>query len=146
TPVEEYDVESIHDKGYITFRTFVGRSGYFISDDPLATLVSDDYNHLTHRCEIDKAFRISYAVLLNFVLDDIQLMPNGSVSPIYAKTIQGQVETAIYTQMTANGELSADANDPRDYGVICRVDLTNNVAATSQLKVTIQVRPKGHAR
>jgi hypothetical protein len=146
TPIELYDVESLHDKGYITFRTHVARSGYFFTDDPLATLVSDDYHAITHRRVIDKAYRISYDTLLNFLLDDVQLMPNGTINPIYAKTIEGRVIQAVYTQMTANGELSADLSNPRDRGVICVVDLTNNVAATSELKVTIQVLPKGHAR
>lgn len=144
--VEDYDVESIHDKGYITFRTHVGRSGYFFTDDPLATAVTDDYHYITHRRVVDKAFRIAYDVLLNFLLDDVQLTNTGTVSPIYAKTIESRVVSTIYNSMTANGELSADLTDPKDKGVICSVDLTNNVAATSKLIVTVQVKPKGHAR
>lgn len=143
---EEYDVESIHDKGYITFRTHVGRSGYFFTDDPQATSVSDDYRYLTHRRVIDKAYRIAYDTLLNFLLDDVQLTNKGTVSPIYAKNIEGQVVNAIYSQMTANGELSADLTNPSDKAAKCVVDLTNNVAATSKLIVSIQVLPKGHAR
>ncbi|MCO5258914.1 MAG: DUF2586 family protein [Crocinitomicaceae bacterium] len=144
--VEDYDVESLHDKGYITFRTHVGKSGYFFTDDPLATEVADDYHYLTMRRVIDKAFRIAYNTLLNFLLDDVQLTNQGTVSPIYAKTIEGQVINAIYSQMTANGELSADLTDTNDKAVVCVVDLTNNVAATSKLNVTVQVRPKGYAR
>lgn len=144
--VEDYDVESLHDKGYITFRTHVGKSGYFFTDDPLATEVADDYHYLTMRRVIDKAFRIAYNTLLNFLLDDVQLTNQGTVSPIYAKTIEGQVINAIYSQMTANGELSAELTDTNDKAVVCVVDLTNNVAATSKLNVTVQVRPKGYAR
>jgi hypothetical protein len=144
--VEDYDVESLHDKGYITFRTHVGKSGYFFTDDPLATEVADDYHYLTMRRVIDKAFRIAYNTLLNFLLDDVQLTNQGTVSPIYAKTIEGQVINAIYSQMTVNGELSANLTDTSDKGVICQVDLTNNVASTSRLNVVVQVRPKGYAR
>ena len=143
---ESYDVESLHDKGYITFRTHVGRSGYFFTDDPLATDITDDYHYLTHRRVIDKAYRIAYDTLLNFLLDDVPVTPQGTVSPIYAKTIEGQVINAVYNQMTTNEELSADLTDPKDKGVVCKVDLTNNIVATSKLKVTIQVRPKGYAR
>lgn len=144
--VEDYDVESLHDKGYITFRTHVGKSGYFFTDDPLATEVADDYHYLTMRRVIDKALRIAYNTLLNFLLDDVQLTNQGTVSPIYAKTIEGQVINAIYSLMTANGELSAELTDTNDKAVVCVVDLTNNVAATSKLNVTVQVRPKGYAR
>lgn len=146
TLCEEYDVESLHDKGYISFRTHVGKSGYFFTDDPLATAVSDDYHYLTMRRVIDKAYRIAYGTLLDFLLDDVQLTNQGTVSPIYAKTIEGQVINAIYSQMTVNGELSANLTDTSDKGVICQVDLTNNVASTSRLNVVVQVRPKGYAR
>lgn len=144
--VEEYDVESLHDKGYISFTTHVGKSGYFFTDDPLATSVSDDYHYLTMRRVIDKAYRIAYGTLLDFLLDDVQLTREGTVSPIYAKNMEGRVINAIYSQMTVNGELSADLTDAADKGVKCEVDLTNNVASTSKLKVTILVQPKGYAR
>lgn len=146
TPCEEYDVESLHDKGYISFRTHVGKSGYFFTDDPLATEISDDYHYLTMRRVIDKAYRIAYGTLLDFLLDDVQLTNKGTVSPIYAKSMEGRVINAIYTQMTVNGELSADLTDAADKGVQCEVDLMNNVASTSKLNVTILVRPKGYAR
>ena len=65
TLAERADVEGIHDKGFITFRTFVGRSGYFFSNDPMATAISDDYRRLAYRRTIDKAYRICYNALLN---------------------------------------------------------------------------------
>ena len=144
--VEDYDVESLHDKGYITFRNHVGRTGYFFTDGPLATSVSDDYHYITHRRVIDKAYRIAYDTLLDYLLDDVQITPTGTVSPIYAKTIEGAVVSAIYSQMTVNGELSANLNDNQDKAVICVVDLNHNLAATSTMIVTVQVLPKGHAR
>jgi hypothetical protein len=52
-PVEKADIAGIHDKGYITFRTFAGRSGYFFNDDFTATLPTDDYAHLTARRTIN---------------------------------------------------------------------------------------------
>jgi len=54
---------------------------------------------------------------------------------------------AIATQMTANGELSADPSNPNDLGVICKVSLTANVTSTSQITIDqLAVRPKAHAR
>ena len=144
---ESYDVESLHDKGYISIRTHVGRTGYFFTDDPLATSVSDDYHAITHRRVIDKAYRIAYNALLDFLLDDLQLTNSGTIAEINAKTIESQVINAIYSPMTVNGELSADLTDSKDKGVICKIDLTENVASSSKLKLAyLQVRPKGHAR
>lgn len=145
--VELYDVSALHDKGYVTFRTHTGKSGYFISDDPLACAVSDDYHYGTHRRVIDKAYRLAYQALLDFLLDDGTVNEDGTISAIYAKTIENRVESLIYNQMSANNELSFNSNDPKDRGVICKVDLTHNVTSTSILKLAkLQVRSKGYNR
>lgn len=68
-PAELADLETINDKGYITFRTFVGKAGYFITDDNLATTPEDDYRALTNRRVIDKAYRIAYAQLVEWLND-----------------------------------------------------------------------------
>ena len=147
TPVESYDVEALHDKGYVTLRQHTGKSGYFFTDDPLACEVADDYHYASRRRVIDKAFRLAYAALLEFLLDDNTVNNNGTISPIYAKSVENEVESLIFKQMTANGELSFDPNDAKDRGVICQVDLTHNVTSTSTLKIAkLQVRTKGTNR
>src|SRR5690606_7586055 len=108
---------------------------------------TSDYHYLTHRRVIDKAYRLAYAASLDFLLDDNDVMPNGAVNPIYAKTFENALESLIYAQMTINGELSQDTTDPKDRGVICRVDLAHNVVSTGELKIAqLQVRPKGYNR
>ncbi len=147
TEAELYDVEALHDKGYVTFRTHTSKSGYYFTDDPMATEVDDDYHYGTRRRVIDKAYRLAYESIVEFLLDDVDTLEDGTVSPIYAGTIEGNVETLIYSQMTLNGELSYDPNTPKDLGVICKVDLTNNLTSTSRLKLSkLQVRPKGYNR
>jgi hypothetical protein len=142
-----YNVGALHAKGFITFRKHVNRSGYYFTDDPLATLTSDDYHYLARRRVIDKAFRIAYDALLDFLLDDIDVNSNGSISPIYAKTMQGVVENRIFNSMTTNGELSTDATDANDLGVRAEIDLTHNVTSSSTIKLSgLQVKPKGYAR
>lgn len=145
--VETADFESIHNKGYITMRTYVGRSGYYFNDDFTATLPTDDYSHLTARRTIDKAYRIAYDVLLNELLDNVPINADGTIQAPIAKSIQGQVETAIALSMTANGELSADpSSNPNDRGVQCLVDLTQNIVSTSKMVVKLRVRPFGYPR
>lgn len=147
TPVEQYDVEAIHDKGYVSFRQHTGKSGYFFTDDPLACEIADDYHYAARRRVIDKAYRLAYTSTLEFLLDDNDVLNDGSISPIYAATVENAVESLIYKQMTANGELSFNPSDPRDRGVICKVDLSHNVTSTSKLKIAqLQVKTKGTNR
>jgi len=143
--VEVADAETLNAKRYITLRTFVGRSGYFFSDDPLATAATDDYSNLSYRRTIDKAYRVAYDTLLPLLLDEVPVNSDGTIQLPYARSWEAAVEDAIVSQMTANGELSADA-DNGDSGVVCAIDTTVNLVAGNPFKVLIQVRPFGYAR
>ena len=147
TPVEEYDVESLHDKGYITFRTHVRKTGYYISDDPLATdPTHDDYSQIPLREVIDKAYRLAHNIASNEILTDFDLNNDGTISPFFAKTVEGNIEREISQQMTAKGELSANLADKNDLGVTARFNTVKNVATTNRIELTLKVRPKGYAR
>jgi len=145
--VEDYDVASLHDKGYITFRTHVRKSGYYISDDPLATNpTNDDYNQIPLREVIDKAYRLAHKIASNEILTDFDLNNDGTITPFFAKTVEGNIEREIAEQMTVNGELSIDPTNKNDFGVEAKFDTINNVATTNKIELTLKVRPKGYAR
>jgi len=145
TPTELADISTIHDKGYITFRTFVSQSGYYFNDDPTATAATDDYSHITARRTIDKAYRIGYTTLLQWLLDEVQINEDGTLPATVVKAWQQQVENDIAAQMTAKGELSGDVTKG-DRGVQCYIDASQNLVSGSLLKVRIRVRPFGYPR
>lgn len=146
TPVEQFNVAALHDKGFVTLRTHVGKSGYYFSDSPMACTVEDDYHFLENRRVIDKAYRLANATLTNFILDDLDVTPNGTISPIKAKSIEAEIVRVISQEMTAKGELSRVESDPNDFGVQAEIDLKEKVAQTSKIKGAIKVRPKGYGR
>lgn len=145
-PVESYPVGSFTQNHIITFRTFTGLAGYYIADDLLATKETDDYNQLTRRRTIDKAYRIAYPCLVEELNDEIPVNEDGTIMETAATAIEQKVINAIALNMTARGELSADPKDPNDYGVKCEIDRTNNVLATNQIRMTLRVRPFGYAK
>jgi hypothetical protein len=146
TLVEQYNITALHDKGFVTLRTHVGKSGYFFSDDPMACTVEDDYHFMTRRRVIDKAFILANSTLTNYVLDDFNLINGGKLSPIDARTIEAEIERVIAQEMSAKGELSVDVTKANDTGVKALVDTTNNVASTGIIKGKISVKPKGYGR
>jgi hypothetical protein len=145
-PVESYDVAALHDKGFVTFRTHVRKAGYYISDDPLATAMIDDYHYISRRRVIDKAFRLAHNIASNEILADFDLQNDGTIDPLFAKTVEGNIEREIAQQMTSNGELSASATDKDDLGVVATFNMTKNVATTNRIELSLKVRPKGYAR
>ena len=130
-------------KGYITPRKYVGRSGYFFTDDRLACDETDDYAHLAHRRVIDKAYRIVYDTLLDMMLDELEVNEDGTLQAGIVKSWQQAVEDALNAGMTASGELSAGDDGE---GCVCFIGQTQNVLATSKVAVTVKVRPFGYAR
>jgi hypothetical protein len=145
TVTDLVDVAALNDKGYITFRTYVNQSGYYFNDDFTATLPTDDYCHLTARRTIDKAYRIAYATLLQYLLDEVPVNADGTLPVGFVKSIETEVENAIAASMTANGELSGDVTTG-DKGVVCFIDATQNIVSTSRIIVHIRVRPFGYPR
>jgi len=134
----------INDNGYITFRTFVGKSGYYFTDDKLATAVTDDYALIPRRRTIDKAYRIGYQTLINELGDEIPVTDDGTIPASTVKSIQNAVETAIENNMA--GELGSDPGNSTDTGVICFIDHTQNVVSTSKLNVKLRVKPFGYPK
>lgn len=144
--VEDADVITINDAGYITFRTFIGRSGYFFADDSLATLVADDYRSLARRRSIDKAYRIAYDTMLEKIADEIPVMNDGTLVPAMCKSWESDVVTAIVNSMTAEGNLGVDPADSTDTGVKCFISYNQNIVATNKFEMTLQIKPYGYAK
>ena len=145
-PAELADAETINDLGYITFRTFVGKSGYFIADDHLATAATDDYNSVSNRRVIDKAYRVAYNTLVDVLNDEVPIATDGTLSPAWCASVQGDVQQAVITSMTAAGNLGNDPADADDTGVECSISYDQNILATSQLAVGLRVKPNGYAK
>lgn len=144
-PIEEQSafVAELYAKGYISPRQHVGRVGYYFTDDRLCTADVDDYSQLTSRRTADKAYRIAYGQLLEFLLDELEVEEDGSLHPARAKQWESAVTSAVDKAMTARGELSADQTS----GSGCRFTLKpGNVLASSKVEGVLSVRPLGYAR
>lgn len=129
---------AIHNKGYVFLRSYVGKAGYFFSDDVMATATTDDYANLARGRVIDKALRIAYITYVNELLDEVQIDPDtGQLEPSIMKSFQTSVESAIDGQMTQSGEIVA---------VEAEIDPAQNVLANDQIEIDLAVTPVGYAK
>lgn len=138
--------ETINDCGFICPRTFVGKGGYFWSDDKLAAEASDDYSLIPRRRVADKAYRITYSTLINEVAEEISVTDDGKISAPVVKAIQTAVESAIVNNMTSRGNLGNDPSNPNDMGVECYINPDQNIIATSRLDVQVRIKPHGYSK
>lgn len=128
----------LHDKGYIFLRKHYGRGGYYWNDDPMATLITDDYFSLSNGRVIDKAHRIAYATFLDDLLDNVLVDEvTGLIVASTLKYYQGRIERAIDVNMTNTGEIS---------GCTAFVDPKQDVLGTGVLNVDLNIVPVGTNR
>lgn len=141
---ENGNPDVIHDAGYICPRTFVGKAGYFWSDDKLATSASDDYALIPRRRTIDKAFRIAYKTLIEELSDEIALTNEGKIPAALCKSLEKAVESDIIASMGEN--LGTDPDDATDKGVQCYIDSNQVVVSTQKVNVKLRVKPFGYLK
>lgn len=139
------DAQTLHGKGYIVPRTWVGKAGFFWSSDHLATSDTDDYGLIPRRRTIDKAYRVTYKALLDEVGSEIPVSSTGAIPVPTAKSIETLVETALERAMTNQGNLGSDPDDDTDNGIKVFVDPNQNVVATNKIEVSVKVKPYGYA-
>ena len=93
-----------------------------------------------------QAYRIAYAQLVEWLNDEVPVSKSGTLVPAWCSTVEADVEQAIETQMTAQGNLGNDPSDSSDTGVECKIDYDQNILATSQVKIGLRVKPNGYAK
>lgn len=140
------DPDVANDLGYIVPRTFVGKSGYYWSDDHLATEASDDYCAIPRRRVIDKAYRITYKTIVDEVAENVPVNAEGKLAAFHCKGVETSVESAIVNSMTSEGNLGNDPENASDLGVQCYIDPDQNILATSRLEVNLKVKPHGYSK
>lgn len=133
------------ENGYIVPRTFNGKTGWFLSDDALATAASDDYHAIARRRVIDKAYRIAYRTMLEHVNEEVPVSNSGTLLPSWCKSWESEVVSALYNSMTVNSNLSTDPTDDGDKGCACYINPNQNVLANNTVAMVVKVKPYGYA-
>ena len=133
------------EKGYIIPRSFVGKTGWYISDDCLATAASNDYRSIARRRTIDKAYRVAYQTMLEHVNEEVPVSNSGTLLPSWCKGWESEVVNALYNTMTVAGNLSTDPTDDGDKGCMCYINPEQNVLANNTVAMTVKVKPYGYA-
>lgn len=130
------NLDTLHDRGYIFLRSYVGKEGVYFTDQPTCIVATNDYAYVSDGRVIDKADRIAYGVYVDELLDSVPVDPTtGKLPAAVIKNFQGLVEKAINQNMA--GEISSVT-------AYCNPD--QDVLATSQISLELTIVPMGTAR
>lgn len=137
TPEEHFsEWNLLDDAGYIFYRTFVGKNGYYLNGDAVAVPTTDDYCYLSSGRVIDKALVIAYKTYIDDILDNIDIDPDKGTIPAHiCKSYEVAVERAVGTNMS--GEISSFA---------AYIDPSQNILASGNLTISCKIVPMGTLR
>ena len=123
----------LHDKGYIVYRVIPGRTGYFYSGDPTATLPTDDLNIIARNRVMDKVIKIAYNVYSEELDDDVPVDDQGNVEPAVCGNLQTKIEQQVNGNM--EGEISSFS---------AFVDPVQNILSGRPFEVVLSIVPRGY--
>jgi len=129
--------DAIHDKGYIFLRTIPGKSGFYFTDDVTLTEDADDLSSIKRVAVIDKATLVALDIATDYINDEIPLNSDGTIAASIIGNIKADIENAINTNMTDQGEIS---------GCKATLDPTQNIVSTSELKVRLDILPVAYSK
>ena len=133
TPEEDAGMlDALHDAGYILYRTFVGKNGYYLNDDCMAAPLTDDYSSLNLGRVIDKAIVIAYGAYVDELQDSIEVDDNGQLPQHLCSYFEGNMENAVAASM--KDEIG---------NFECFIDPKQNILSTGVLQVSCKIVPRG---
>lgn len=132
TPEEHFSLMNLlEDAGYIFYRTFVGKNGYYLNGDATATDITDDYCFLSSGRVIDKAMVVTYRTYIDDILDNIRVDPDKGTIPVsICKSFEASIIRAVNTSM--GDEMSS---------FTAYIDPNQNILANGQMTITCKIVP-----
>ena len=94
----------IHDRHYITLRSFPGEAGVYFAND--FTLSGNIVNRLSRVRVVDKIKRIAYTTGIREIDEKVPVTSEGKIKEDVSQRIEEDIEQAIGIQMTASDEIS----------------------------------------
>lgn len=129
----EGDIATLAGKGYICYRKFPTKTGYFFSGDPTATAATDDLNTIARNRIIDKAIKIAYNTYVDEIDEDVLITDQGYLDPGVVGTLKANIETQARANM--RGEIS---------NFVAVINPAQNILSGAAFEVELQITPKGY--
>jgi hypothetical protein len=154
--VPAVDLDTLHEKRYITFEKNAVAPGYVWNDDTMLTEPTDDYGSLRNGRVADNAVRIAYATYYRELKDDVDVDEEGRLAPVEEKALEAAIERNIELQMGSQLSANEDGTaavecivnpDPQVFANIYEdagIATPNfNLLQSGTVYLFVRMRPKG---
>lgn len=136
TPEDHFaDLAGLDEAGYIIYRTYAAKNGYYINDDPMCAPITDDYSNLYLGRVIDKASIIAYTTYIESIMDNVVVDEEGKIPDGHCKAYEQMFTRAVGAQM---------ADEISSFDVYVNPD--QDVLTTGVMDVDCKIVPQGILR
>lgn len=125
------NLETLHDKGYISFMNHPQKAGFYFGKDNMAS--TDDYRRLTSGRIVDKAAVIAAATYIEELQGEVEVDTAGKISTLDLNHLQGRINQQVQVGMA--GQISAFDS---------YINPDQNIVSTETLALKLSVTPLGY--
>ncbi len=127
------ELDTMHDRGFIVFRKFPTRSGYYFNQDTTCAPVSNDLHTISHLRVIDKALVITYNTYVEELDEEVKIGKDGTLDPSMIAYLQAKIERNVGLNMV--GEIS---------NFEAYIDPSQNILSVPRLNIVLRITPVGY--
>lgn len=124
-------VDTFHEKGYITFMTYPGKSGFYYGVDNMCS--NDDFKILANGAVVDACAKVAASVFIDELESEVDTNDNGTITESAAAYLEEKIKQQV--QVTIGERIS---------GFDAVVDRTANIVNTSKTSIKLSVLPVGY--
>lgn len=121
--------------GFTTFRTIIGRRGFWVTNGRIKTPQGSDYQYVENRRVMDLSCRVARDAALRFLNESVRVDAQGKILEADAQRIERYVQGVLEAGVVNPGHASA---------VDVHIDRDSNILSTRTARITVRVRPLGY--
>jgi hypothetical protein len=134
---DETATPGLDEARFVTARSFIGETGYYITRGKMMASTSSDYQQVMARRVMDRAMQVAKSAFFIYVNRDLRMDPaTGRIDERDAQGIEANVESALEAALISEDEASSVAV------VVSRDD---NLLSSAVLHAEVEVVPKGYS-
>lgn len=152
TTYDKTDLDTLHDKGYMTYIANEDAPGFIFNDDVSLTTPTSDYATWSHNAVIGEAMRIAYAQYYKTLKDDVEVDDLGTLGKAVETNFAQDIMDAINKQLA--GSISGvnavvNPSTTASAGLYANANIVNpnlNLLQAGKLFVFLTIRPRGYIK
>jgi hypothetical protein len=118
---------------FVTARTYIGRTGFYVTNFPLMSSPGSDFKYLQHGQVMDNACKTARNAMLPYLSRDLEVEADGTLSESEAQNIEEDVGGQVRASVVQPGHATA---------ATIVANRTDVVLTTEKLRAKVRVQPK----